>query len=118
LDDGGYFGAEATFLNARSSAFGSSASSSFAASLNRLRLLRIVRLPFWLANHIADSHVIVDGYGESNMQELLQLIRHHEEAVRAYNMHLPNADAKFEKKLLREREREMAIIASLKKLIH
>jgi hypothetical protein len=52
------------------------------------------------------------------MQELLQLIRHHEEAVRAYNMHLPNADAKFEKKLLRERQREMAIIASLKMMIH
>jgi hypothetical protein len=51
------------------------------------------------------------------MQELLQLIRHHEEAVRAYNTHLPNADAKFEKKLLREREREMAIIAGLEALI-
>ena len=52
------------------------------------------------------------------MQEILELIRHHEGAVRAYNTHLPSADAKFKKKLLRERDLELKIIASLREMIH
>jgi hypothetical protein len=51
------------------------------------------------------------------MQEVLELIRYHENAVTSYNTHLPNADAKFREKLLRQRKSELEIIAALRKMI-
>jgi hypothetical protein len=51
------------------------------------------------------------------MHEVLQLIGQHEENVSAYNRALPYADTAFAKKLIRERESEIGIIASLRKLI-
>jgi hypothetical protein len=74
-----------------------------------------LKAPIWQKLESTPHYIRV--FGIKKMQEVLQLIGQHEENVSAYNRALPYADTAFTKKLIQERDREIRIIASLRKLI-